>query len=216
MSDAHLLGISGSTDSVPDCDSGESRACRQVAATIVTQASSVLAGRKPAAVFSLALGSCRCRGRSETVRCMAQALAREGIRLQPLARVGERTPVLVWREDLLLATLADPEARAFLESAGYDVASPAALASAFRHELVRYHAGSRPGGYPHEVGVLLGYPLADVRGFLRGGKAVCVGAWRCYAGDADAAQRRFDAIRAFERSRRCLFDAGTTLGELIA
>ena len=59
----------------------------------------------------------------------------------------------------------------------------------------------RAGGFPHEIGLFLGYPLADVLGFcaLGGACAKLCGYWKVY-GDVEYAKacfRRFDESRAF-------------------
>ena len=56
----------------------------------------------------------------------------------------------------------------------------------------------REGAFPHEIGLFLGYPPDDVRGFMdhRDVGCKCVGTWKVY-GDAAAAQK------AFARYRRC-------------
>ena len=52
--------------------------------------------------------------------------------------------------------------------------------------------------FPHEVGVFLGYPLADVVGFVRNGGRNCLlcGQWKVYA-------RAQEAAMTFERLRKC-------------
>ena len=49
--------------------------------------------------------------------------------------------------------------------------------------------------FPHEIGLFLGYPPEDVRGFLDGRTdCTCVGCWKVY-GDARAAEKLFDRYR---------------------
>ena len=52
--------------------------------------------------------------------------------------------------------------------------------------------------FPHEIGIVLGYPPADVEGFIknRGANFVACGGWKAY-GDAQ------EALSAFQRNRRC-------------
>lgn len=47
-------------------------------------------------------------------------------------------------------------------------------------------------GFPHEIGLFLGYPPEDVRGFIENNAkcSKCVGAWKVY-GDERAAKRLF-------------------------
>lgn len=46
--------------------------------------------------------------------------------------------------------------------------------------------------YPHEIGLFLGYPPEDVRGFIehRAADCKCVGCWKVY-GDAETARKTF-------------------------
>ncbi len=88
--------------------------------------------------------------------------------------------------------MAQPEVRKFLRSLGYDV-------SAGYDGLLR-QLGLRLRGcqdFPHEIGVFLGYPLEDVRGFIanQGRNYTCCGCWKSY-GDPAEAHRRFSSYRA--------------------
>lgn len=69
--------------------------------------------------------------------------------------------------------------------------------------------------FPHEVGVVLGYPLEDVLGYMRGASETCSGPWRSY-GDARAAELRFMRIACSERACRERFASGLTLDRLLA
>lgn len=54
--------------------------------------------------------------------------------------------------------------------------------------------------FPHEIGLFLGYPPEDVRGFIEhhadGSK--CTGCWKVY-GDETAARRKFDQYKKCTR-----------------
>ncbi len=53
-------------------------------------------------------------------------------------------------------------------------------------------------GFPHEIGLILGYPPADVEGFIKnkGASFVACGGWKAYANPKGA-------LEAFQRNRRC-------------
>ena len=90
--------------------------------------------------------------------------------------------------------LSSEENRAFLAEAGLPVDSGDALAGAFVGRLRSCYAGR--ANFPHEVGLMLGYPVEDVRGFMAdGGRgAKVVGRWRCYElGRAELACKRLYA-----------------------
>ena len=83
----------------------------------------------------------------------------------------------------------------------------------FRVRLTRYHCGlSRE--YPHEIGLILGYPLEDVKGFISGACETCRGPWRAY-GNAAAAQKSFERLAFIEHVFRTRFSQGESLFELL-
>ena len=63
--------------------------------------------------------------------------------------------------------------------------------------------------------MFLGYPLADVKGFIRhkGKNFTLCGCWKCY-GDPVAAQRRFARYRRCTELYRRRYAQGATLGQL--
>ena len=74
----------------------------------------------------------------------------------------------------------------FLREQGYVCLTlPGALTTLARH----IHCGQE---FPHEIGVFLDYPLADVMGFIahKGSGFSCLGCWKAY-GNAEQAQRTF-------------------------
>ncbi|WP_195278912.1 DUF3793 family protein [Clostridium sp. J1101437_171009_A5] len=134
-----------------------------------------------------------------------------GIRLFPLCQCDRRWLLLVFRPALLRQALALVQVRACLLRCGY----PAGGTLAEQLELLRDRV-SHGGGFPHEIGFFLGYPLADVLGFLALGGECCrmSGYWKVY-GDVAYARgcfARFDRCR--DRLCRGLAD-GTPLLELL-
>lgn len=169
-------------------------------------------------------------------------LAAHGVRTEVLLVHGMRALLLVSRPDLVERTIADPDVRAFLTRAGYACDCAPRVVSCLRRRLRLYEqarslasAGSpcddcpsahgcrarnpwrRELAYPHEMGVLLGYPLADVRAFIerQGRGAARVGTWKVY-GDVEAARQRWEQMRACEQDALARFEQGATLEELAA
>lgn len=208
----------GESPALAGCTDAECLCARSFAACLVKTSAAVLAGVKPASLFSFcepadAEPSCaRC-----VTRAFACSLARVGLKLAVLFRANGRTGFLLYWEHMVDELLASVENRAFLAALGYEPASPRELISALRERLCAYHEpGKRRREYPHEVGLILGYPLEDVRGFMEGGLSeTCRGPWRVY-GDRQAAERRFDVLKAHERSCRERFENGASLADLLA
>ena len=70
--------------------------------------------------------------------------------------------------------------------------------------------------FPHEIGLFLGYPLEDVKGFIqnKGQGYACCGLWKSY-GDPRAARRYFDRCRACTAAYKRRYAAGVPLERLI-
>jgi hypothetical protein len=64
------------------------------------------------------------------------------------------------------------------------------------------------------MGLLFGYPLEDVVGFMNGARVTCRGPWNAY-GDVEQARARFDAISRVEQGCRSRFRPGATLRSLL-
>lgn len=132
-----------------------------------------------------------------------------GIRMCILRRTSSSALIYVYRSTSLARTLKDPEVQYFLESYGYESCSccegcesaECSISSCLEHLRTRIASGSDGKGemtFPHEIGVFLGYPLQDVKGFIENNGRNCkyTGLWKVY-GDKDA------SIRMFEKYRKC-------------
>ena len=128
----------------------------------------------------------------ETVR-VRKRLRRFGIDVR-LFFTGEKMPlVYVYRVDALARDLADPDTQAFLTPLGYADFSCQAALSHLASRLYQYD------GFPHEIGLFLSYPLADVKDFVQFGSrcAKFSGHW-CVFHNEDQARKCF---AAYDKSR---------------
>jgi hypothetical protein len=104
--------------------------------------------------------------------------------------------VLFYNPSVLAATLAESGNRQWLARLGYPEGGTAAELLA---ELRRRFSGSE---IPHEVGVFIGYPLKDVKGFMRRLPATPLhgrhSAWRIYGdvGESLARMNRYEREEA--------------------
>lgn len=97
---------------------------------------------------------------------------------------------LVYWLEKLEAVLQKPEVQIFLREFGYQEFS---CSSVLMHLKERYQAYlTNEEGYPHELGVLLDYPLADVKGFMEneGQNYLYSGYWKVYS-NAEQAKKVF-------------------------
>ena len=63
----------------------------------------------------------------------------------------------------------DEQAKSLLREQGYDGLAPAGCLSRLRQRL------TQEPEFPHEIGLFLGYPPEDVRGFMEHRPCKCVG-----------------------------------------
>lgn len=120
-----------------------------------------------------------------------------------LCQGNQRDMWLLYREEELKKILRREENRQFFRTMGYESFSLPAVLNKVRNRLITHRDGK--GEYPHELGILLGYPLEDVEGFIRnkGKNYLYSGYWKVY-GDVEKARQLF---RSYDRARKQMLDA---------
>ncbi len=143
-----------------------------------------------------ALTLCHGNGLSNAVLC--------GCRRQSL--------LFVYDAEKLGAYVRKKEIRAFLTDFGYDHTELGPLVQEMAERHAAYIRGA--GTYPHELGVLLGYPLEDVEGYIlhNGENALYTGYWKVYGNvsEAKALFERFNEAKA--QVLRCLMTGHSLFG----
>lgn len=180
---------------------------------LVYHCSPTLSGLKPANLLSLSKRD--YPHLPELAEEYSLLLSSKGIQLEIVCSCGQRWLLLVFRPQILAEQLADRRAFALLRQAGYPVLAnrPLDLAALLSHLKKRL---SQSEGFPHEIGLFLGYPLEDVIGFCRHKGEGCklCGYWKVY-GDVESARKSF---ALFDRCRELLFShllSGAPLQELV-
>ena len=108
--------------------------------------------------------------------------------------------------------LSDSEVLEFLSDCGYNTVDGSS-------EILRQLSGRLclKSDFPHELGVFLGYPLSDVKGFIinHGQNNTYSGHWKSY-GDPNEAKRVFDEYKLCTERCKQLFYSGVSISELAA
>ncbi|MDE7312554.1 MAG: DUF3793 family protein [Eubacterium sp.] len=164
---------------------------RAVETQLALRCAPLLAGLKPSNLLILK-------------NCQAQALygLLQNTRFSSyeLYGTGTETVLLLYADMPLACCLKQPEARAMLWQKGYRDFSLQALLAGF---AARYASCRRSGGeFPHEMGLFLGYPPEDVRGFLENGgnNALYAGYWKVYQNLA----RKIRLFKSYDKAKACL------------
>lgn len=187
---------------------------QQLMRHLVRKLAPVLLGVKPAGLVRLTNCGRIGGGAQCDLFCIHQREILEALRLECriLRRDGSDWVVLFYRRVVLEKVLAGSTAAAFLTECGYPAGQgmPAVL-----EELT---ARCRRGGeFPHEIGIFLGYPLKDVRGFMEN-PAACLalprGMWRI-AGNPAESLAVMESFRCAEAKVVRLLEESGSLPELI-
>ena len=175
---------------------------------IVRQCSPTLSGLKTGNMFSAEFES--KAGTIERIRSLNLRLAPYGLCMLPLRFMQKRVLVYMYSSKRLSEDLERPQVRELLSGLGYDLSSAGGCIARLRRRM------GDGGDFPHEVGLFLGYPAEDVRGFIdnKACGCKCVGCWKVY-GDAEKARRLFEAYRRCTQRYCDRYGAGCSIEGLI-
>ena len=125
-------------------------------------------------------------------------LSENGLAAIQLCRCRKRTLVYIYNEKMLTAWLSMPQVLQFLSEYGY----PCNMS--LEQKLRRLSSRINCGSFPHEIGAFLGYPIADIKGFISNSGKNCLlcGYWKVYENEEEA-RRTF---QTYDRCREILFD----------
>ena len=186
---------------------------RNFETVMIEQCSPVLAGLKAAGLFRYETRD--CKDLAQRVRGWNERLGEKGLRVRVLKGCARthRYLVYVYRESRLREVLADENVRGFLAQEGYQLPEAAGDCEPLLRQLSRRLCCAAE--FPHEIGIFLGYPLADVVGFIenRGQNFTCCGCWKAY-GDPAAARQHFAQLRKCTAVYLRLFHSGTPIQRL--
>lgn len=112
----------------------------------------------------------------------------------------EKTTILLYRKYPLELYLSQKKIRKFFIHIGYQDFILEDLLSVFQMRYIDYMAGIKE--FPHEMGLLLGYPLEDVEGFIKneGKNYLYTGYWKVY----DNLAEKVSLFRKFELAKESL------------
>ncbi len=114
---------------------------------------------------------------------------------------GQREILYLYRYHNLQCHLKQRQVQEFLSAWGYEAAEPKPVLHRLSYRYQRYAGAGEP--FPHELGVLLQYPVEDVEGFIahKGQDWLASGYWKVYGNVreaeetfADYDQARFQAV----------------------
>lgn len=167
--------------------------CRQAA----FHCAQVLAGVKASNILIITEG---------TEEDVALVLSGTGVEYQCLWAGEGRTVYLLYRREQAERILKNRETERFFKSFGYGSMNLSKILLRLEKRYGLYANGQ--GEFPHEIGLILEYPIWDVKGFIehKGRDFLFSGYWKVYR-EPEEARRRFAAYtavreRVVEETRR--------------
>lgn len=157
---------------------------------LVTHCSPTLAGMKTGNLFN-----CKCNSGAELAKFLAKwnrTLNPKGVYLKAMRLNNGMALIYVYRRAKLTGSLANSEIREFMQDHGYNCEN---LEGMLERLAGRLQEGN---GFPHEIGVFLGYPFEDVKAFIKhkGKNYKHVGHWKVYTDE-------HTAIKTFSKYKKC-------------
>jgi len=126
-------------------------------------------------------------------------LASSGFKLKKICECRYSELILVYNPEALFDYLCLPEITSFMTSQGYDfkIQTLDEMLELFSQKLTEHQKFQGP--YPHEIGILLNYPVGDVDGFVKnnGSNYLISGYWKVYT-DVESTKHLFklyDTVR---------------------
>ena len=149
---------------------------------LVRQCAPTLAGLKAASLFRFIF--LPCENPIRQISSVSRKLGSKGIRLQVLSfdLLRRCCLIYIYRPHRLARILKDKESSSFLKRQGYK----GSTAREILDEMSLRLAHREP--FPHEIGILLDYPLEDVQAYMASprDKGVCSGCWKAYGNKQQA------------------------------
>lgn len=144
---------------------------RHVEYQLATQCAPLMAGLKPSNLLIIP---------AYEAQTLEQVLNGTGFSCYCMTAYKEKAVFFLYRITELVVYLTEPEVQKLLLELGYDSCE---LYSLLQSVSARYGEHLRcKSDFPHELGLLLGYPAVDVRGFMENQGKNCLysGYWKVY------------------------------------
>ena len=143
-----------------------------------------------------------------------EILKKSGITYYRLLRLEGRTTFLLFHRFKLATYLQEDDVIRILQAHGYVDLSIDGILCHFQERFQTHMLGQ--AGFPHEMGLLLGYPVEDVEGFIyhKGQNALYSGYWKVYR-DVLAKKHIFEEYENAKEILVCLLHSGQDMRSII-
>ena len=146
------------------------------------------------------------------IRRVNEVLVKKGIRAIPVRYSDHRVLVYVFRNSFLVKDFCDKDTATLLRELGYKADDTMSCVRKLSEKLSSLTSSK---DFPHEIGLFLGYPIEDVKGFIKykGECSKCTGVWKVY-GDVESAKAKFERYDRCTKDYKSRYKRGMTLSRL--
>lgn len=144
-----------------------------------------LLGIKPANLFSVKNADDDIRLKIGRFNKLAN---QKGLKIRIMCQCEDKILIMLYNKKLMENQLKDAKRRSLLRKYGYDDAD--CVDKLLSHLSTRIRKSS---GFPHEIGIFLGYPIEDIEGFInnKGDGCKFSGYWKVYSNEENT-RKLFD------------------------
>ena len=175
---------------------------------IINNCSPTLAGLKTGNIFNYAIQE----GEDvySSVSNFNNVFKPKGLKMEVLRIKDGVALIYLYRASALSQDLSLNTTKSFLKANDYPIDS---LSSCLEKLKQRVNDSNE---FPHEIGLFIGYPIEDVKGFIEKGadESKYCGAWRVY-GDVEAAKKKFAIFKKCRDVYRSVYEKNNNFGKLI-
>lgn len=156
---------------------------------LITYCSPTLSGLKTANMFT---HICQGEDINKILDGWNAVLNPKGVSLWIINKRANRVIIYVCRRSKLARDINEEGVREFLKEYGYKEFSAEGCIAQLKKRV------EESKDFPHEIGLFLGYPLDDVKGFIENSGKNCkyVGYWKVYSDEVEA-------IKQFQKYNKC-------------
>lgn len=175
-------------------------------ALLVRHCAPVLAGLKTANMFSCVSENCDIESKIESWK---SELNEKGIGIDIIKQEKNNRLVYVYRKSKLAEELSDEKSVLFLKDYGYCYSNMNEAISQLKEKM-------KVCSFPHEIGVFLGYPLGDIKGFIenKGCNYKICGFWKVYCNE-ECTKRCFEKYKKCFRVYNKLYESGRNISDML-
>lgn len=174
---------------------------------LIENCAPTLAGMKSAGLFSYSYeGKTHVR---EELKEINGRLNDRGVYVEVLLWREKSVLIYTYRRGQLKQELERPGVMELLAKYGYPENGVDECIGHLKKRLYHYTC------FPHEIGLFLGYPLEDVKGFIEnsGRNCKCCGLWKVYCNEAEK-EKLFDKLKKCSEIYRQVFSEGRSLTQM--